>query len=86
MTQLFTFEQGDACKAYGTTGASSMVQYCDSHCIGLGGSEKGGRWSLYLGDDLLRGGSHGTDCFKNPSKLSGEEEFVCVELEVWGFS
>lgn len=50
----------------------------------MGGGVQEGRFALYIGDDLYRGSSHKTACFDNKC-LASNEEFLCVELEVWGF-
>ena len=42
-----------------------MYQFCDSTGIGLGGSIQSGRFSLYLGNDFLRGSTIKTECFDN---------------------
>ena len=61
-----------------------MFQFCDRKCFGLGGGVIGGRFAVYLGDGFLRGSSAKTECFDNET-LSKRPEFLCVDLEVWGF-
>lgn len=61
-----------------------MYQFCDSTGIGLGGSIQSGRFSLYLGNDFLRGSTIKTECFDNEILASGTD-FECIDIEVWGF-
>ena len=92
---MFTFQDQNAIKAYYSTGENQLYQYCDRKCIGMGGGnsteqnsdgkiDENCRFALYLGDDFLRGSTHPTCCFNN-DKLAAKDEFLCVELEVWGF-
>ena len=43
------------------------------------------RFAFYLGEDFYRGSSHGTACFQN-EQLTAKPDFVCVEMEIWGFA
>ena len=69
---------------WNATGDNEMYQFCDRTGFGLGGGIHGGRFALYLGNDLWRGSSMTTECFNNEC-LSGGTDFECVDLEVWGF-
>jgi hypothetical protein len=62
---VFTFKNTDNCELWDATGENSMFQFCDRSGFGLGGGIHGGRFSLYLGDDLWRGSSVNTECFNN---------------------
>ena len=50
----------------------------------MGGGVVGGRFAVYLGSDFLRGSSGKTECFDN-EQLSKKPDFICVDMEVWGF-
>lgn len=81
---VYTFKHTENAVAYYGTGNNSMYQYCDTTCVGVGGDKHEGRFALYLGDDFYRGSSTKTSCFEN-EVLSSKPEFLCVELEIWGF-
>jgi len=81
---VFTFKDKDNCERWDATGENSMFQFCDRTGFGLGGGIHGGRFSLYLGNDLWRGSSATTECFNNEC-LSSSTDFDCIDLEVWGF-
>lgn len=66
------------------TGANDMFQFSDSKCFGVGGGAQKGRFALYLGDNMYRGNSSRTECFNN-DVLSSKPEFLCMDMEVWGF-
>ena len=61
-----------------------MYQYLDKSCLGIGGDTDEGRFALYLGNDFYKGSSNRTRCYNN-EVLSHNKDFLCVELEVWGF-
>ena len=81
---VFTFKAGDDIDVSYATGENFMFQYCDRQIFGLGGGVVGGRFACYLGHDFLRGSSAKTECFNN-EQLSKKAEFMCVDMEVWGF-
>ena len=81
---VFTFKNTDQCEMWNATGENEMYQFCDRTGFGLGGGIHGGRFALYLGNDLWRGSSMTTECFNNECLSSGTD-FECVDLEVWGF-
>ena len=81
---VFTFHDTDECKVYLGTGNNSMYQFCDKKCIGVGGDKQGGRFALYIGDDFDKGSSNKTKCYNN-EVLSSQPNFICTNLEVWGF-
>ena len=81
---VYTFKDGDNIDVYHATGENFMFQFCDRKCIGLGGGVVGGRFAIYLGNDFLRGSSAKTECFDNET-LSKKGDFICVDMEVWGF-
>ena len=62
-----------------------MYQYLDKNCLGVGGDTHEGRFALYIGDDFYRGSSCKTRCYDNET-LSYKSDFICAELEVWGFT
>ena len=62
-----------------------MYQFSNKTCLGLGGGYgNDDRFAIYIGEDLYQGSSGNTECFKN-KQLSGKEEFLCIDLEVWTF-
>lgn len=81
---VFTFRKGDRPELWLATGDNSMYQFCDRSGFGLGGGLHGGRFAIYLGNDLWRGSSMTTECFNNEC-LASATDFECVDLEVWGF-
>jgi len=81
---VYTFRDKEEVDVYYGTGNNSMYQYCDRTCVGVGGDKREGRFALYLGDDFYRGSSTKTSCFEN-QVLSSKPEFLCVEMEIWGF-
>ena len=81
---MFTFKNTDQCEHWYVSGENSLYQFCDRTGFGLGGGTSGGRFALYLGNDLLRGSSIKTECFNNDI-LSGSTDFECIDIEVWGF-
>ena len=82
---VFTFHDQDQCKVYTGTGKNQMYQYMDKTCFGVGGDVgEHGRFALYLGDDFYRGSSTKTRCYDN-EVLAHKSDFICAELEVWGF-
>ena len=82
---VFSFKTGDEVNVYNGTGKNQMYQYMDSTCIGVGGDATGGsRFAFYLGDDFYRGSSTKTRCYDN-EVLSHNSDFLCTELEIWGF-
>ena len=81
---VFTLRDRDDCEMWYASGDNSMYQFCDRSGFGLGGGIHGGRFAMYLGNDLWRGSSMRTECFNN-ELLSRETDFECVDLEVWGF-
>lgn len=81
---VFTFKDLDEIEMWHATGENSMFQFCDNSGFGLGGGLHGGRFAVFLGDDLWRGSSVKTECFYNEC-LSGTTDFECIDLEVWGF-
>ena len=81
---VFTFHDKDDCKVYAGTGNNTMYQYCDKTCFGVGGDIEKGRFALYIGDDFYRGSSNKTRCYDN-EVLAHKSDFICAELEVWGF-
>jgi hypothetical protein len=83
-TFLFTFRGGDVIESWEATGKNDMFQFSDYKCIGFGGGSDKGRFSLYLGESMYRGNSSKTECFDN-EVLSAQPEFLCMEMEVWGF-
>ena len=83
-TFVFTFGKSNAIRVWEAKGSTDMYQFSDAKCIGVGGGIDDGRFSLYLGGDMYRGQSSKTECFNN-DVLSGTPEFLCMELEVWGF-
>ena len=60
---VFTFRNTDQCEIWYASGDNSMYQYCDRQGFGLGGGIHGGRFAVYLGNDLWRGSSTKTECF-----------------------
>jgi len=52
--------------------------------MAVGGDAASGRFALYLGDDFYRGSSNKTRCY-NSETLSHKNDFLCAELEMWGF-
>lgn len=83
-TFVFTFRDGNSVQFWEATGKNDMYQFSDSKCIGFGGGSDAGRFALYLGDNMYRGNSSSTECFNNEI-LSSKPEFLCMEMEVWGF-
>ena len=83
-TMVYTFKDGLSVKYWEATGRNDMFQFSDYKCIGFGGGSDAGRFALYLGDNLYRGNSIKTECFNN-EVLSNKPEFLCIEMEVWGF-
>ena len=81
---VFTFKDKDECEMWYASGDNNMYQFCDRSGFGLGGGLHGGRFALYLGNDLWRGSSMTTECFNN-AILSNSTDYECVDLEVWGF-
>ena len=83
-TFVFTFKDGDQVEHWEATGKNDMFQFSDWKCIGFGGGSDQGRFALYLGDNMYRGNSSRTECFDN-QVLSSKQEFLCMEMEIWGF-
>lgn len=83
-TFVFTFGSGDKIKFWEATMQNEMFQFSDQKCIGIGGGYNEGRFSLYLGDNMYRGNSSKTECFDNEC-LSSKPQFLCMDMEVWGF-
>jgi hypothetical protein len=83
-TFVFTFRNTDQIQHWDATGKNEMYQFSDYKCIGFGGGTDHGRFALYLGDNMYRGNSITTECFNN-DVLSNKPEFLCLEMEVWGF-
>ena len=81
---VFTFRGSDEVEMWYASGDNNYYQFCDRSGFGLGGGIRGGRFALYLGNDLWRGSSNKTECFENDC-LSSHADFECVDLEVWGF-
>ena len=81
---VFTFKDKDLCEMWYASGDNQMYQFCDRTGFGLGGGIHGGRFALYLGNDLLKGSSTKTECFHNET-LASAPDYECVDLEVWGF-
>ena len=59
------------------------MQWGNDKSIGLGGGTHG-RFGIYLTDDFIRGSSSKSQTFYN-EVLSSEPDFICANLEVWGF-
>lgn len=83
-TFVFTFQDRDQIEHFEATGSNEMFQFSDRKCIGFGGGFAAGRFALYLGDNMYRGNSSKTECFNNII-LSSKPEFLCMDMEVWGF-
>ena len=62
---MFTFKDGHDCEMWYASGDNNMYQFCDRSGFGLGGGIHGGRFAMYLGQDLLNGSSMTTECFNN---------------------
>ncbi|KAI8370423.1 TLD-domain-containing protein [Radiomyces spectabilis] len=67
---------------YKWTVANDYMIYSNRECIAVGGGQ--GRFGLWIHNNLTKGHSEPCATFNNPS-LSGQPDFECVALEIWGF-
>lgn len=66
---------------YRPTGINRYFTLCGTDFLAIGG---GGRFALYLDDDLLNGSSSVSETYGNPC-LAHSEDFQIKEVELWGF-
>ncbi|KAG5241803.1 oxidation resistance protein [Salix suchowensis] len=63
------------------TGANRYFTLCSTDFLAIGG---GGRFALYMDNDLLNGSSSVSETYGNPC-LAYTEDFEVKEVELWGF-
>mmetsp|Transcript_25544 Transcript_25544/g.24841 ORF Transcript_25544/g.24841 Transcript_25544/m.24841 type:complete len:109 (-) Transcript_25544:19-345(-) len=80
---LYTFKDGNKPTVFNWTGANDQMQWGNEKAIGLGGGTFG-RFGIYLCEDFLKGSSSKTSTFDN-EVLASDNDFVCGNLEVWGY-
>lgn len=60
---------------------NNYFMLCTDDAIGFGG---GGAFGLFLDEELSRGTSGPCVTFDSPP-LAADQDFACVEVELWGF-
>jgi len=79
---LFTFKNTNNLHAFKWTGISDQFQWSNDSFIGMGGGS-GGRFGIYIQNDMYKGSSSKTTTFDNEI-LSFSGDFHCQDIEVWG--
>ncbi|KAF8109601.1 hypothetical protein N665_0094s0067 [Sinapis alba] len=79
-TFVFTDKSGQP-SIYRATGANRFYTLCSNDFLALGG---GGRFALYLDNELLHGSSACSETYRN-SCLANSQDFDVKEVELWGF-
>jgi len=81
--ECFTFSILPKFAVYKWTGANECCMLSNYNFIGMGGGSNA-RFAFYLDSEFNWGTSAVTNTFLN-RRLSNNEEFHCVLVEVWGF-
>ena len=77
---VFTFRDSDRMKVYYSTLANSSYMSSDHEAIIIG---SGGAAAIYIDCNLEAGTSSMSKTYNN-QKLSGDEHFQIIDIEIWG--
>ncbi|ORX63078.1 TLD-domain-containing protein [Hesseltinella vesiculosa] len=70
-------------KVYPWTGKNEYMILSEHEFIAIGGGD--GKFGLWLHSDLDKGSSATCPTFHNEPLAGEQEQFNCIELEIWGF-